>query len=135
MAIAVVCPEASRLPVESARFSRKSRLQKHADFEKVYRGGRRIFSASMTVFFLPRADAPARVGFTVGRVLGGAVERNRIRRRMREAVRLNLAAIGGGVDVVIHPKKSALTADFAELCEEVGKAFGKIKSQVVSRES
>jgi ribonuclease P protein component len=96
----------------------------------------------MTVFFLPRDSGPppqqtkagdpgpARVGFTVPRALGTAVERNRIRRRMREAARLNLGAAGGGVDVVIHPKKSALRAEFAELCQEVARAFEKIKSQV-----
>jgi ribonuclease P protein component len=112
--------------------SRPARLRKHADFEKVYRGGRRIFSAHMTVFFLKRDPGPphgaARVGFAVPRALGTAVERNRIRRRLRDAVRLNLGAVGGAVDVVIHPKKSALTAEFAALGEEIARAFARIRS-------
>jgi len=112
-----------------ARVSRH-RLRKHADFEQVYRRGRRLFSAHMTVFFLQRDRGPARVGFTVPRALGPAVERNRMRRRMREAARLNLSAAGEAVDVVIHPKKSALTAEFAGLCQEMARAFEKIKSQV-----
>jgi ribonuclease P protein component len=103
---------------------------RHSDFEKVYKSGRRHFAAHMTVFYLPRLEEqPAqglRIGFTVGRVLGGAVQRNRIKRRLREAVRLtmqpNLAA-----DVVINPKKSLLTADFDELQKEVAKAFQVIE--------
>jgi len=63
----------------------------------------------------------------VARAMGTAVERNRIRRRLREAVRLNLGAAGNDVDVVIHPKKSALTAQFAELCQEVARAFAKLR--------
>ncbi len=124
-------PDASRVPTAggaSARFSRPARLRKHADFEKVYRNGRRLFFAHMTVFFLPRDRGPARVGFTVTRAMGTAVKRNRMRRRLREAVRLNLGAAGGAVDVVIHPKKSALTAEFAALGEEIARAFAKIQS-------
>ena len=131
MALAVALPEVKRVPVAggvSARW-RQARLRKHTDFETVYQGGRRIFSAHMTLFFLRRESAGVRVGFTLPRALGSAVERNRIRRRMREAARLGLAAAGGGVDVVVHPKKSALRADFAELRVEMERAFAKIQSQ------
>src|SRR5207237_998616 len=73
------------------RFPRSTRLLRHADFERVYKLGRRHFSPQMTVFYLPRAKgAGSRVGFTVGRVLGGAVARNRIMRRLREALRSRL---------------------------------------------
>jgi len=88
----------------------------------------------MTVFFLRRARAtvqaegPARVGFTVGRVLGPAVVRNRIRRRVREAVRLHLFRLTTPVDVVINPKKTALSAAFTQLADEVQRAFVKIET-------
>lgn len=112
----------------TARFPKSARLLKHADFDLVYRQGRRHFAAHMTVFYLVRksGDAGPRVGFTVGRVLGGAVARNRIKRRMREAVRLNLRLLPAPVDVVINPKKSALTADFDRLRQEVAQAFSTI---------
>ena len=68
---------------------RTARLLRHADFERVYKQGRRHFATHMTVFYLRRAEGQGlRVGFTVGRVLGGAVERNRMKRRLREAARL-----------------------------------------------
>jgi ribonuclease P protein component len=73
------------------------------------------------------------VGFTVPRALGAAVERNRIRRRVREAVRLNRRDMGDAVDVVIHPKKSALAADFAGLRDEMARAFARIRSSAAGR--
>ena len=116
-----------------ARFSRSSRLLRHADFERVYKQGQRHFAAHMTVFYLRRAQGDAaRVGFTVGRVLGGAVDRNRMKRRLREAVRRNLPP-GIPVDVVINPKKSLLTANFADLQDEVSRAFAVIQKATGNR--
>jgi ribonuclease P protein component len=77
------------------------------------------------------ARAAVRIGFTVPRALGGAVERNRIRRRTREAVRHNyyalLAELSGAMDVVINPRKSVLKADFNKLSEEVAGAFAVLR--------
>lgn len=92
----------------------------------MYQTGKRHFCGHMTVFYLRRASGPPRVGFTVGRVLGGAVVRNRIKRRLREAVRRRLAALAAPVDLVINPKKSVLTMDLAELDRELARAFDKI---------
>ncbi len=75
----------------------------------------------------------ARIGFTVGRVLGGAVERNRIKRRLREAVRLQRAVLKGAVDVVINPKKSVLTLEFSVVLEEVGRALDVIAKKLVEK--
>ena len=92
----------------------------------------------MTVFYLVQAtDASqekcARVGFTVGRVLGGAVERNRIKRRLREAVRLRRSNLMRAVDIVINPKKSILTLEFATVLEEVGRAFDAIAKRLAEK--
>ena len=56
-----------------------------------------------------------RLGLTVPRALGGSVVRNRIKRRIREAFRLHRAAIGTQWDIVINPRRAALTASFAEI--------------------
>ena len=114
-----------------ARFPRAVRLLRHADFERVYKQGRRHFSASMTVFYLRHAQAQGpRVGFTVGRVLGGAVVRNRIKRRLREAVRLQGLPAGAPVDVVINPKKSLLSAAFSDVQKEMNRAFEVIQKSL-----
>jgi ribonuclease P protein component len=107
-------------------FPRESRLLRHADFDRVYREGKRHFSTNMTVFFSPRIDPPAsglRIGLTVSRALGGAVDRNRMRRRMREAVRMTRPVSAPPIDVVINPKRLALKAEFAVVVQEVGRAF------------
>jgi ribonuclease P protein component len=107
-------------------FPRGARLLKHADFERVYKQGRRHFSSHMTVFYLRQKEGGARTGFTVGRVLGGAVQRNRIKRRLREGVRLRRSLLAGPVDVVINPKKSVLKIGFPVLLEEITLAFEAI---------
>jgi ribonuclease P protein component len=113
------------------KFPRSVRLLRHADFEQVYKQGRRHFSPHMTVFYLRRETGEGlRVGFTVGRVLGGAVDRNRIKRRMREAVRLRRHGLMKAVDVVINPKKSALKVQFPELLAEVERAFEVIHKKL-----
>jgi ribonuclease P protein component len=107
---------------DPSKFPKSRRLLKHADFQRVYKTGRRQFTGNMTVFFLRREAAPeesSRVGLTVGKILGGAVERNRIKRRMREAVRLSHSACDGPVDIVFNPRKSVLTLSFTELVNEV----------------
>jgi len=81
----------------------------------------------MTVFYSPRTGegteaASLRVGFTVSKALGGAVVRNRLKRRLREAVRLH-GMIPAAMDVVINPKKSLLTADFVDVQREIRRAF------------
>jgi ribonuclease P protein component len=119
-------------------FPRSARLLRHADFERVYKQGRRHFSASMTVFYWQRPEVAAtvsglRVGFTVSRALGGAVQRNRMKRRLREAVRLTWVAAGPNADVVINPKKSLLTTDFAAVVNEVGRAFVVIQEKLAGK--
>jgi ribonuclease P protein component len=78
-----------------------------------------------------KSPAPGlRIGFTVSRALGGAVQRNRMKRRLREAVRLTRPAAGANADVVINPKKSLLTVDFAAVVNEVSRAFVVIEEKL-----
>jgi ribonuclease P protein component len=144
-------PEAtseSAKPRERAKFPRSMRLLRHADFERVYKQGKRHFSASLTAFYLSRREGKAaeavtgnakiaprglRVGFTVSRALGGAVVRNRMKRRLREAVRLASPPVEVNADVVINPKKSLLAADFEDVLNEVRRAFVVIEKN--SRET
>src|SRR5271165_4368293 len=115
----------------SKAFPKSKHLLRHADFQRVYQAGRRQFTGNMTVFFLRRAPAAEaavtgnslRVGFTVGKVLGGSVERNRIKRRMREAVRTSWPSADAPVDVVFHPRKSVQKLPFAEVATEVARGL------------
>jgi ribonuclease P protein component len=88
----------------------------------------------MTFFYLQReAETPGaglRIGFTVGRALGGAVQRNRMKRRLREAVRLTRPSQFPGADMVINPKKTLLEFDFDAVVNEVRQAFVVIERKL-----
>jgi len=125
----------------TGKFPKTAHLLRHADFQRVYKQGRRQFSGNMTVFYLRAADTGeaanrARVGFTVPRALGGSVDRNRIRRRMREAVRHNLALlsdVAAAVDIVFNPKRAAIDAPLETLSQEVARAFEVIRKNLKPR--
>ena len=117
-----------------------SRLRKHADYQRVYKASRKQFAEQMSYFFALRPtlgpdgtsvrhanpDA-ARVGLTVGKAMGKAVDRNRIKRRMREAVRRQLPLLEAPVDVVLHPKRSVIDLDRATLEREVAAVFRAVQ--------
>jgi ribonuclease P protein component len=116
------------------------RLRKHADYQRVYKAGRKQFAKQMTYYFTvrpqlgpdgtPLRDVDAsrpRVGLTVGKVMGKAVDRNRIKRRMREAVRKNLPSLRTPVDVILHPRRSVIDLEFAALEREVRNVFRAIQ--------
>jgi len=114
---------------------RSARLRKHADYQRVYKESRKHFSQSMSYFFRTRTEQDnvpegPRVGLTAGRVLGKAIERNRIKRRMREVVRINLNRLPRTVDVVLHPRKSVIDMEFAKLENEVARIFSTVTSHI-----
>ena len=117
------------------------RLLKHADYQRVYKAGRKQFGRQMAYFFALRdAEAAARsettgprVGLTVPKALGKAVARNRIKRRLREAVRAALPLLAAPVDVVLHPKRSVLEADFAAIEREVQTIFRSVQAAAEKR--
>ena len=122
-------PKAAVTQTVKNGFPKNQRLLRHADFERVYKQGRRHFAAHLTVFYWSRSgetgerSVGTRVGFTVSKALGGAVQRNRMKRRLREAVRLEGVSPGLNADIVINPKRTLLTVEFSELRNEVAKAF------------
>ena len=111
---------------------RDFRLRKHADYQRVYQASRKQFSRQMSYFYTLRpaaaADHPGpRIGLTVGKAMGKAVDRNRIKRRMREAVRKNLPTLDAPVDVILHPRRSVIDLDFAALDREIATIFRTIQ--------
>jgi ribonuclease P protein component len=106
---------ASRPSKKGQAYPRGARLVRKADFDAVYRHGKRRASSHFTVFLKANDLPESRFGFSIKRALGGAVVRNRIRRRIREAVRLHREEISAGWDFVIHPKPNVASAAFAVL--------------------
>ena len=95
-------------------------------FDAVYRGGKRLSSSHFTVFVRANEVGWSRFGFSIKKALGGAVVRNRIRRRVREMVRCHRQEIPAGWDIVIHPKSSVAKAPFAALTQDLLRVLGKL---------
>ncbi len=118
------------------------RLRKHADYQRAYEASRKRQSASMSWFLAPQeAAGPGeelpghvrpqgpRVGLTVGKVLGKAHDRNRIKRRMREAVRRHVDLLPERSDLILHPRRTVLTLEFAKLEAEVVRILTQAKAE------
>jgi ribonuclease P protein component len=110
-------------PSPSRRGPRRRRLSRSAEFERVYRQGRSKANRFLVLYAFPREDGaehPAegpRLGLSVSRKVGGAVDRNRVKRLLREAFRAEAGALPDDVDVVIVARPDAL-----ELAEREGLA-------------
>ena len=100
-------------------FPREARLVRRGEFDAVYRAGKRRSSSHFTVFFRANQLPVSRFGFSIKKALGGAVVRNRIRRRIREIVRCHRMELPVGWDIVIHPKSSVGRAEFAGLTADL----------------
>jgi ribonuclease P protein component len=109
-------------------------LRKRADFLAVRRGTK-VRGAFVLVEALDRSDeGEPRLGLTVSKKNGNAVRRNRIKRRLREAVRLRGAGdMAAGNDYVIVSTPKVLKAPFQELCADVSSAFAKANHKLLRR--
>ena len=120
--------------------STRHRLRKHPDYQRVYKTSRKQWAKQIGYFSVLRAPGSQealrsettgpRVGLTVPKALGKAVERNRIKRRLRELVRAALPSLGGlPADLVLHPKRSVLDANFAVLEREISLIFKSVHAR------
>jgi len=100
-------------------FPRASLLVRRAEYDAVYREGRRRSSREFAVFLRPNRLELSRFGWSIKKALGSAVKRNRMRRRIREIIRLHRQEIAPGWDIVIHPRSTVAKANFSSLSEEL----------------
>jgi ribonuclease P protein component len=113
-------------PASGLGFPREARLVRRGAFDAVYRAGKRLSSSHFTVFVRSNELALSRFGFSIKKALGGAVVRNRIRRRVREIVRCHRQEIPAGWDIVIHPKSNVAHAPVTTLEQDLLRMLGKL---------
>jgi len=101
---------------------RKYRLRANADFHRLRREGRALSHPLLVILTLPNGLEHSRFGFAVGRRFGKAVERNRLKRRMREALRTRIqkGEIIAGWDVVFIARRAGRHASFHQVDEAIG---------------
>ena len=109
----------------TGRFPRRERLTTSAEFQALFQRGRRIDRPALVVLWR-EAAGPTRAGFAVSRQLKTAVERNRARRRLREAYRASRDAAPAHAALVIVGRPAALTEPFAGLAMQLRGALAAI---------
>lgn len=98
---------------------RRQRLCLRREFQRVYREGKRIRSAYLTLYFFPNSLPYARFGFTVTKKVGKAVERNQVKRRLREACRCSLDFFPVGYDFIFIAHTSFQSLKGSQVVEQV----------------
>ena len=98
---------------------RSQRLRVRRDFRIVYSKGRSLANPWLVLYSRVTKHADCRIGFSISKKLGGAVERNRIKRRLREIMRSHSAKLRPGWDVVIVGRSRLQDADFQAIAQSV----------------
>jgi len=116
----------------SQSFSRQVRLRKRAEFLAVQENGRRLSGRHMTMLVLANALGVDRLGVVASRKLGGAVVRNRAKRRVREIFRLGQTSrdlTPRTLDIVVIPKRELAATPFETLQHEFDAALSKLRAR------
>lgn len=112
---------------------RACRIRRRPDFTLCYEAGRRFFSRYFVLFVRARQDdGPWRLGLAVGKKMGNAVQRNRIKRLLREFFRLNGHLLPQGVDVTVVPRRelAGVRADLTLTWEELLPLLRRLRASV-----
>jgi len=101
-------------------------LKKNYEFKRIYNRGKSAASKYVAVYCLRNGTTENRLGVTVSTKLGGAVQRNRIRRRLKEVYRLNEHSFRLGYSIVLVARHKCRDAEWKELVSSVLSLFGKL---------
>jgi len=106
--------------------NKKQRLRKNSDFRRVYNRGKSVASYCLVLYYYPNRENidHNRFGFSISKKLGKAVVRNKLKRRLREIMRLK-TDLKKGYDLVIIARRPAINLDYTELEGEVDKLLHK----------
>lgn len=100
---------------KNQRFSKKLRIRKRREYLRVQKGGRRIFVGAFAVYARESGLRRPRLGITISRKVGKAVERNRIKRWLREAFRKNQWKLRAGLDLVFVARAGHAPLSYAQV--------------------
>jgi len=111
------------------RFRRGDRLKKRYEFRQAQLSGRRIHTPHFLIVVLPNALQNTRLGITVTKKVGNSVQRNRIKRVVREVFRRNRPLFPASHDLVFIAKRGATDVDYGSLLSELKRAAKKLQPE------
>lgn len=98
---------------------RANRLTRSIDFQRVRRLGKSFAHPLLILITAPNELPLTRIGISVSRAVGGAVARNRVKRRLRACLDENLAGLPSGWDLVLVARRPLLAAEYTQICSAV----------------
>ena len=107
------------------RLRPEDRIRRRADFDLAYAEGDRVTSRSFTLIVRASGQDRPRLGVTISRMVGAAVVRNAVRRRLREVFRRNREIIRRPIDIVFHVRPQAAGISLSDLQAEFREAMGR----------
>jgi ribonuclease P protein component len=105
--------------VDINSFPREERIRLRADYQRIFQKGKARKAEHFRIYICPNRLPYGRLGISVGKRVGGAVIRNRLKRLVREFFRLNKSLFPGSSDVVIVPQPGAANLGFWKLADEL----------------
>jgi ribonuclease P protein component len=112
---------------KSEAFRHKVRIVRSADYQRLYKEGRKIHSERFVLFGKENGGDRHRLGITVSRKVGCAVVRNRVKRLFREIFRKSFGEVPDGMDLVVNAKKGSAGVRYEELQSEFMAAVHKMR--------
>jgi ribonuclease P protein component len=111
---------------KNEEFRHEIRIVRSADYKRLYKEGRKIYSGKFVLFGKENGSDKHRLGITVSRKIGCAVVRNRVKRLFREIFRKSYGEIPNRLDIIVNAKAGCAGALYVELRDEFLAAVRKV---------
>lgn len=108
----------------------RARIRSSADFKAVYGGKRSVRNRDLTVYWREAPGGASRLGLSVGKRLGPAVVRNRIKRILREVFRIERRAIPAALDLVVIPRSPRTATDLHAMTRSFTDLMGRLAREL-----